>query len=286
VLFECVINISEGRDPATLSALSAAAGPSLLDRHSDPDHHRSVFTLAGPGDDVAAAARSLAAEAVRRLDLTGHSGAHPRLGVLDVVPFVPFTPDSDLVTSPDPDPDPKAAVPLRDAFAQWLGTTLGVPSFLYGPLPGGHHRSLPEVRQHAFTDLTPDFGPDRPHPTAGATAVGARGVLVAYNVWVTTLSAARAVAPLVRGPMIRTLGLEVGARAQVSCNLIRPSDYGPAQAYDDIARATEQAGGEVTGAELVGLLPGSVLRAVPESRWVELDLSAEATLEARLATRR
>jgi glutamate formiminotransferase len=288
VLFECVINISEGRDQAALAALSTAAGPLLLDLHSDPDHHRAVFTLAGSGDDVAAAARSLATEAVRRLDLTAHRGVHPRLGVLDVVPFVPFTPNSTPTAKadPDPDPDPEMAVPLRDAFAQWLGTTLGVPSFLYGPLPGGHHRTLPELRRQAFTELSPDAGPDRPHPTAGATAVGARGILVAYNVWVTSLEAARAVAPQVRGPMIRSLALQVGERAQVSCNLTHPSDYGPAQAYDDISRAIAHASGGVTGAELVGLLPNSVLRAIPEARWPELGLSDEATLEARLATRR
>jgi len=276
VVVECVINVSEGRDLQLLTALSAAAGPCLLDRHADPDHHRSVFTLAGPSDDVAAGARSLATATVTLLDLTSHTGAHPRLGVLDVVPFVPFLPGR------PPPTDLPGVVALRDAFAQWLATQLGVPSFLYGPLPGGRTRSLPEVRRHAFTELAPDFGPHEPHPTAGATAVGARPVLIAYNLWVSTHEVARQVAPLARGPAVRALALRVGERAQVSCNLMDAAVTGPAQVHDAVARLAREAGGAVTGAELVGLLPRAVLHAIPRARWPELALGEEATVEARL----
>ena len=274
---ESVVNVSEGRDQDFLARLADAAGSVLLDLHRDPDHHRSVFTLAGEAEHVTHAVRALARASVAGLDLGRHQGVHPRRGVLDVVPFVPYTPGR------LPSHDLDAVVPLRDAFARWMSATLGVPTFLYGPLPSGENRTLPQLRRHAFDDLPPDFGPLRPHPTAGATSVGARSVLVAYNVWVSSVEVARQVAPLVRGPAVRALGLAVGRRAQVSCNLVNPAQVGPAQAYDAVRGLVEEAGGTVVGAELVGLLPEAVLRAIPGFRWAELGLSAERTVEARLA---
>jgi glutamate formiminotransferase / 5-formyltetrahydrofolate cyclo-ligase len=280
VLLECVVNVSEGRDEAVLRHLAAAAGPSLLDLHRDPDHHRSVLTLAGPEDLVAEAARSLATATLAHLDLRDHTGAHPRLGVLDVVPFVPYEPGR-----PAP-ADLTAAIVQRDGFARWLGDEAGVPSFLYGPLPGGRTRSLPDVRRHAFgsppAGLAPDHGPARADPRSGATAVGARRVLVAYNVWVSSAAVARRVAPLVRGPAVRALGLAVGDRAQVSCNLVDPGHYGPERLYDAVAALVAEAGGAVEGGELVGLIPETVLAAVPAGRRAELGLSDGATVESRL----
>ena len=277
---ECVVNVSEGRDESVLAMLSASAGPALLDLHRDPHHHRTVLTLAGGPDDVAGAARSLARATVDRLDLRAHDGVHPRLGVLDVVPFVPYEPGH---AAPG---DLTAAVAHRDAFAQWLADELGVPSFVYGPLPDGGNRTLPDIRRRAFRPtrgLAPDFGPDRPDPRTGATAVGARRVLVAYNVWVSSLEAARLIAPRIRGPQVRALAMAVGARAQVSCNLIEPDAFGPARLYDAVAALAAEAGGAVEGAELVGLLPEVVLAAVPPARRPELGLSAAATVESRLA---
>jgi glutamate formiminotransferase len=277
---ECVVNVSEGRDEAVLAALAASAAPTLLDLHRDAHHNRAVLTLAGAPDDVAAAARSLATATVGRLDLRAHDGVHPRLGVLDVVPFVPYDPGH---AAPG---DLSAAVAHRDDFARWLAAELGVPSFLYGPLPGGRDRSLPDVRRHAFAPsagLTPDFGPARPDPRTGATAVGARRVLVAYNVWVSSLEVARLIAPRVRGPHVRALALAVGGRAQVSCNILEPDAYGPARLYDAVAALAAEAGSAVEGAELVGLLPESVLAAVPPARRPELGLGAGATIESRLA---
>ena len=276
MIFECVANVSEGRDEAVLADLAARAGDVLLDVHRDPDHHRAVLTLAGPADLVSESARALATAAVDRLDLRAHNGAHPRLGVLDVVPFIPYRPGGPAVR------DLTTALELRDGFARWLGDTLGVPCFLYGPLPEGGARTLPEVRRQAFEELAPDFGPPAPDPRTGATAVGARHVLVAYNVWVNPAGVARTVAPLVRRPELRALGLTVGGRAQVSCNLVEPDVLGPAQAYDMIGRLVREHGGTVEGAELVGLLPEAVLAAVPAARWPELGLSAGATVEARL----
>ena len=284
MIFECVVNVSEGRDDRVLDELTAAAGPSLLDLHRDRDHNRSVLTLAGPADTVVRGARALASVAVDRLDLRAHQGAHPRLGVLDVVPFVPYERGA---TAPE---DLSAAVVLRDDFARWLGTTLGVPSFLYGPLAGGLSRTLPDIRRHAFgrdgspdQGLVPDEGPAQADPRTGATAVGARRVLVAYNVWVSSVEVARRVAPLVRGPYVRALGLALGGRAQVSCNLLDPGRHGPARLHDDVAALVTEAGGTVEGAELVGLIPEVVLTRVPRSRWAELGLSEGSTVESRLA---
>jgi len=272
----CVVNVSEGRDQAVLGELAASAAPVLLDVHADPHHHRSVFTLAGAVDDVMDAVRGLAALTVAHLDLRTHEGAHPRLGVLDVVPFIPFDPGQ------PPSHDLGAVVPLRNELARWVGATLAVPSFLYGPLPGGGGRTLPQVRRHAFTGLAPDFGPAQPHGTAGATAVGARRALVAYNVWVSSVSVARHVAPLVRGPMVRALGLAVGDRAQVSCNLVDPAHLGPAQVYDLVTDYVDELGGTVIGAELVGLIPQSILADIDTERSTQLGLSADSTVESRL----
>jgi glutamate formiminotransferase/glutamate formiminotransferase/formiminotetrahydrofolate cyclodeaminase len=260
-LLECVVNISEGRDEAVLAELAARCGDALLDRHADPDHHRSVFTLVGED-----APRALARAAVERLDIRSHTGVHPRLGVVDVVPFVPLGPRS-----------LDGAVAARDAFAHWAAEALGLPCFLYGT-----GRSLPAVRRRAFVDLAPDVGPSAPHPTGGACCVGARGPLVAYNVWLAEpdVAQARRVAAAVRSPAIRALGLAVGRRVQVSLNLVDPLTVGPAVAYDAVAALTA-----VAGAELVGLLPAAVVDQVPSERWAELDLGPDRTIEARLEAR-
>jgi glutamate formiminotransferase / 5-formyltetrahydrofolate cyclo-ligase len=177
-----------------------------------------------------------------------------------------------------------ASVDARDRFARWAAAELGLPCFLYGPDsplgPGPGGRSLPDLRRRAWHDLAPDVGPDRPHPTAGAAAVGARGVLVAYNLWLETddPGEARRVATAVRRPGLRTLGLSVGSRTQVSCNLTDPARLGPARAHDLVATYAR-----IHHSELVGLLPRAVLMAVPPARWAELDLSPDRTIEARLA---
>ncbi|MGH8982184.1 MAG: hypothetical protein ACRDWE_14400, partial [Acidimicrobiales bacterium] len=163
-----------------LGTLGDACGTPLLDVHADPDHHRAVFTLAGVPDEVEAAARRLARAAVGLLDLTGHDGRHPRIGVLDVVPFVPFvplgTPGSAAARRGG---DLADALAARDRFCAWAAEELALPCFRYGPLADGSTRTLPDVRRHAWQTLVPDTGPPAPHPTAGASAVGARPVLVA-----------------------------------------------------------------------------------------------------------
>jgi glutamate formiminotransferase len=260
------VNVSEGRREPTIAAIAGAADRCLLDVHRDPHHNRSVLTLAGDGD-LEEAVRAMAAEAVHRIDLRGHVGAHPRLGAVDVVPFVPLT----GATMAE-------AVAARDRFAAWVADELDLPCFLYGP-----ERSLPEVRRQAFAGIEPDAGPPVPHPTAGAVCAGARPVLVAYNVWLggeADPGRARAVAVAVRGPAVRALGLDVGGHAQVSMNLVEPLAFGPDRAYDEVA-----ARAPVARAELVGLLPEAVLDAVPRGRWAQLDLDPSRTIEGRLAAR-
>ncbi len=261
-LLECVVNVSEGRSTATLERLAEEVSASLMDLHLDPHHHRSVFTLGGPA--VEEAARALTSQAVALVDLRTHSGAHPRLGVVDVVPFVPLEGST-----------PADAVAARDRFAAWAATTLDLPCFLYGP-----ERPLPEVRRRAWLDLAPDRGPARPHPTAGAVCVGARPLLVAYNLWLedADLALARELARELRGPAVRALGLDLGGRAQVSCNLVAPSVVGPDRVYDAVAGRAR-----ISRAELVGLVPRATLEAIPPERWAQLDLSRDRTIEARLA---
>lgn len=264
-MLECVVNVSEGRSAPVIAALAGAAGTPLLDVHSDPDHNRSVLTLAGEG--LAAAVRALARRTVELVDITGHRGAHPRIGALDVVPFAPLEGDSLA-----------EAIAERDSFAAWAASELCLPSFCYGP-----ERSLPDIRRRAFRQLAPDFGPRLAHPTAGAVAVGARKPLVAYNLWLApgSLPVARHLAASLRCAEVRTLALEVGGRVQVSCNLVSPGEVGPAQVYDAVA-----AQARVARAELVGLLPAAVLATVPQERWQVLGLNEQATIEGRLRARR
>lgn len=246
----CPLNVSEGRSQEILGRLTGAAGRDLLDLHTDPWHHRSVLWLAGED-----APRRVAAAAVDLLDLRRHQGVHPRLGAADVVPFVG-----------------EGAEEARDAFAAWAWSALRLPTVRYGDDVGW---SLPEVRR--FRGRTRHV-----HPTAGLTAVGARGPLVAFNVWLVEpdLALAVRVAAAVRSPAVRALGLPVGDRVQVSMNLVDPLAVGPAAAHDAVAALAATA-----GAELVGLVPDAVLRAVPEDRWEALGLGPDRTVEARLRAR-
>lgn len=280
MLTECVINISEGRDVDVIRDIADQAEATLLDVHTDPEHHRSVLTLGGQTDSIEEAARSVMSTAVRRIDLGDHQGVHPRMGVVDVVPFVPLGPTGRIDT----------AIDARNRLAAWAGSDLELPCFLYGP-----ERSLPDVRREAFRTLDPDTGPSTPHPTAGATAVGARPLLVAYNIWITVsegsefdtagaVGLARGIASSIRSPSVRSLGLAVGSGAQVSCNLIEPHATDVATLFDTVSHLVDEAGGDVERAELVGLVPRELLTGVPSHRWAELDLSEEKTIEGRLAS--
>lgn len=277
-MLECVVNVSEGRDRAVIDRLGVAGAPYVLDVHSDSHHHRTVLTLCGePAAELERAVRRLAATAVGLIDLRAHHGVHPRIGAVDVVPFVslgrrgrsgqlgegPLTP----------------ALAARDAFARWAADELALPCFLYGP-----ERSLPEVRRGAWATLQPDIGPREAHRTAGAVAVGARPVLIAYNLWLCAgadLATARRAATAVRRPGLRTLGLRVGERLQISCNLTDPRRLGPGAAFDAVTAALPT-GTAIDHAELVGLMPRGVLQEEPAHRWTELGIGPSVTIEARL----
>ena len=264
-MLECVINVSEGRDRTVVWTIAEAAGRCLLDVHTDAGHNRSVLTLGGRPEAVEAAARAVTADGVTRIDLRRHTGAHPRLGAVDVVPFVPLGESTSI----------DVAVEARDRFVAWASSELAVPCFVYGP-----ERTLPEIRRTAFVTLAPDAGPPEPHPTAGAICAGARPILIAYNLWLppgTSLVVARRIAAAIRSPQVRSLGFGTAEGVQVSCNLVAPYEVGPADVYDAVAARTP-----IERAELVGLLPVDVLDAIPAERWPQLDLSRRRTIEARL----
>jgi glutamate formiminotransferase len=281
-VLECVANVSEGRDTDILRSLAQPIGPALIDVHADPDHHRSVFTLAGPGPrDAEAAARKLAAAVAEHVTIVGHEGVHPRLGALDVVPFVALggtTAEKQI-----------AALAAR-SFGRWWADTHGVPVFFYDDAdPGG--RNLPHIRDHGFKSRAPDFGPAEPHPTLGATAVGAREPLVAINCVLITrdVDVARRIARRIRDrdgglPAVRALGfmLESERRAQVSMNLTDLNRTGVQEACVHVRELARAEKTDVGSVELVGLMPRRELDRCSDDflEWSGLD--ADATIEARV----
>ncbi len=295
-MLECVVNISEGRRPDVVAALAAACESALIDVHTDPDHNRSVLTLAGRRDEVAEAAIALARLAVERIDLSAHSGVHPRLGAVDVVPFVPLDLSEARGRVAGGPPTLDGAGEAARVWGERAAKELGVPVFLYGTADPAR-RALPDLRRTAFRERRPDFGPSEPHPTAGAMAVGARPVLVAINCELAggggglaaDLAVARAVAAEVRErdgglPGVRALGfaLESKGRAQVSMNLTDLASTGVEAACAAVRRAATERGGDVTAVELVGLLPAAELERCSEAFLAWSGLSAARTIEARL----
>jgi glutamate formiminotransferase / 5-formyltetrahydrofolate cyclo-ligase len=270
-VLECVLNISEGRNLALLDELSVACGASLRDHHADEFHNRSVFTLINDSEPLINDVRALITTSFQNLDLSTHEGVHPRFGVVDVVPFVALEPEK-----------LSRALDLRDETAQWIAESFDVPVFLYGTV-GEATRTLPEVRAHAFRDLAPDFGPTSASPRLGAVAVGARPILVAWNIWLSGVSRdeTRVIAKAIRRGEVRSLALRAGEHMQVSCNLIDPFVVGPSTVYDDVAARLPK-GGEIAHAELVGLVPRAVLESEERRRWSELGLSEDQTIESRL----
>lgn len=276
-------NLSEGRRTSLIAAIAAAAegaGGQVLDVHSDPDHNRSVLTLAAgePALGDALVAAGLAAQA--GIDLRDHRGVHPRLGAIDVVPFVP------LGATGMP-----AAGRASLAFARRLWNEAGIPSFFYGEA-SPERRSLPEVRRRAFRDLAPDVGGPQPHYSSGATAVGVRGPLVAYNVNLATtdLDKAAGIAAAVREsggglPHVRALGLSLASRGitQVSMNLTDPLATGVREVFGALRRLAEERGVEVLESEIVGLVPRDALPASQDD-WPALLLTkAPSVLEDAIA---
>ncbi|HWD46393.1 MAG TPA: glutamate formimidoyltransferase, partial [Actinomycetota bacterium] len=234
-LVACVPNVSEGRRPEVVEEIVAAfAGVAsevlVLDASSDPDHHRSVVTLMGPGPALVEAAVAGAEACARLIDLNHHRGVHPRMGALDVLPFVPFGAETRLRGGDDPDLD---CVALAERAGRRIAEEVGIPVYLYGAAarhPGW--AALPAVRGRGFEALraalaagdpqrAPDFGGPGLHPTAGATAAGAREVLIAYNVELAGagLELARRIAAAVRErdgglPAVRAMGVPIRGRGE------------------------------------------------------------------------
>lgn len=279
---ECVPNVSEGRDRAVIDRLASAAGATLLDVHVDPDHHRSVYTLAHDRPRVEHGIRRMAEEALEHLDVTAHRGVHPRLGALDVVPFVALHPGRR-----------EEAIDAARAFAGWLGGTLEVPVFLYGGVDTAG-RGLPEIRAAAFERIRPDHGPAAPHPTFGAAVVGERPLLVAVNCLLDTddLEMAQAIATRVRErdgglPGIRALGFRLESRrcAQVSMNVTDLTRTGVEEACTTVRARAEALGAIVTEIELVGLVPESEYESWSDEFREWSGVGADRTIEARLRHR-
>lgn len=270
-LFGCVPNVSDGRDRKILDACAAAiegAGAKLAHRTSDEVHHRSVFTFLGDRESVLAAARALARVTTERIDLRTHEGAHPRIGALDVLPFVPFG-DATIAD----------AVAVAREAAQRIWDALKVPSVFYGFAATNEKRThLADVRSGEFEGLVerghpggpPDVGDVAVHPSAGAIAVGAREILIAFNVNLrgNDVKLAREIARCLRerGGGLRTLralGIALdGERVQVSCNVTDVAAT-PLHRIVSLVRAqANRAGVAVSECELIGLVPREALRAV------------------------
>ena len=295
MLIETIPNISEGSRPSVLDELAAAvagiSGASLLDRSADPSHNRSVLSIAGSPAAVRDAALALASIAIARIDLRTHRGEHPRIGAVDVVPFVPLW----GATMDD-------AIALAHEVGRMIADQHGVPVYLYEAAASApHRRRLEQIRHGQFEGLrakmalpewTPDFGPAVPHPTAGATAVGARLPLIAFNVNLATnrKDLAQAIARAVREssgglPCVKALGLFLAHRgvAQVSMNLTNYERTPIQSAFDAVTREAEAVGVPVVDSELIGLIPAAALAGTTPAHLKLEGFSSQQILETRLA---
>jgi glutamate formiminotransferase / formiminotetrahydrofolate cyclodeaminase len=265
-LVECVPNFSEGRRPEVIhairDAIAGVQGVTILDVSSDPSHNRTVITFVAPPSSAVDAAFAGMREAQARIDLTKHEGEHPRIGATDVVPFIPL----EGTTMED-------CIALARQLGARVGAELGIPVYLYERAATTPAReNLADVRRGEFEGLRTtfrpaDFGPAAVHPTAGATAIGARPFLVAYNVYLgpsTNLSVAKEVAKAVRGSSgglryVKALGLEVDGQAQVSMNLVDIDRTPLSRAYEAVRTEAAAYGVTPTWSELVGLVPERAL---------------------------
>jgi glutamate formiminotransferase len=286
---ESVPNVSEGRDPAVIAAVgdAFAAHARLLDVHTDVDHNRSVFTLVGDETSLVEALLAGIACACERIDLGTHQGAHPRIGVSDVVPIVPIVPS-----------DMERARATALELGRRVGTELGLPVFLYGELapdrgPAFYRRGGPEELQRRIDagEVAPDFGPARLDAARGGVIVGARRPLIAFNVNLVgaNVEAAKAIARAIRErdggfPGVRALGLDLpeAGHAQVSMNV---EDWEAAALHEIVAAIEREAathGVEVAGAELVGLMPAGAAAAAAGAALRIDGFDASRLLELRL----
>jgi len=296
IIVECVPNFSEGRRPEVLSAIRDAiceiADVSLLDQHSDADHNRTVFTFAGPPSAVSEAAFAAIRTAAELIDLDQHDGEHPRLGATDVVPFVPI---SGITMD--------KCVKLAQALGQRVGEELGIPVYLYeAAATRPDRKNLADIRRGEYEglkesitndpDRIPDFGP-RNLGKPGATVIGARPFLIAYNVYLGTddVSIAKKIARTIRHssgglPFVKALGLLVDGRAQVSMNLTDFTQTPVAKVVELIRSEALSYETAIHHSELVGLIPQAALVDAAQGYLQLDDFTPDQVLETRLyATR-
>ena len=292
-LLECVPNISEGRDRKKILSIAEEVkrhkGVKLLDVSSDPDHHRSVITFIGEPTEVKEAALSLAFKAIDLIDMRNHQGAHPRLGAVDVVPFVPIE-----------GVEMEESVRIARDFGQALGAA-GVTVFYYEEAATRpERRELPAIRKGGYEGLyqklndpewQPDEGPTQFNPRIGATVVGARFPLVAYNVNLRSedLSLAKEIAKKVRFkdggfPYVRAMGVALRERklVQVSMNLTRYQVTGIPEVLEAIRREALRANVEVEGSEVVGLIPLDALESLVRHSLRNPEFSIRQVIEKRI----
>jgi glutamate formiminotransferase len=276
MLIECIPNVSEGRRPEIIAAMAAAiravAGVRLLDHSSDASHNRSVFTLVGDADGVERAVLALFERAAADIDLRTHRGEHPRLGAVDVVPFVPI----EGVTMAD-------CVALAKKVGAAVASRFQIPVYLYEEAATNSARkNLEDIRRGEFEGLaakmagagwTPDFGPAVPHPSAGAAVIGARMPLIAYNINLATdrLDVAKKIAAAIRHSsggfrFVKAMGIPLADRGivQVSMNLTNYEKTPIFRVFETVKREAERYGVAILESEIIGLIPSAALNAAAE----------------------
>jgi glutamate formiminotransferase len=293
-VIECVPNISEGRDAGRVGeiadAVRAVPGARLLDVSSDASHNRSVLTLVGDAAALRAAVAALFDAAVPRIDLTRHRGEHPRMGAVDVVPFIPIR-----------GTNVEECVALSREVAAEIASRHQIPVYLYEDSATSEaRRNLAEVRKGEFEGFaekmkdprwSPDFGPSRPHPTAGVVAVGARPPLIAYNINLGTrdLGVADAIARAIRHigggfRFVKAMGVELSDRGQVqvSINMTNFKKTPLHRVFECVRSEAERYGVPIVGSEIVGLTPAEALFMAAEHSLRLENFSADQVLEMRL----
>jgi glutamate formiminotransferase len=293
-IIECIPNVSEGKRPDVVQSfvktVRGVSGVRLLDASSDPSHNRSVLTMAGDAAPLKAAVLALFGTATGSIDLREHRGEHPRLGAVDVVPFVPI----DGVTMAE-------CVALARETAAEVAARFEIPVFLYEEAATQTtRRNLEDIRRGEFEGLaakmaspewTPDFGPARPHPTAGATVIGARMPLIAYNINLATdrLDVAKRIASAIRHSsggfrFVKAMGIALQDRpiVQVSINLTDYEKTPIHRVFDAVRREAERHGVTVIESEIIGLTPQAALISAAE-HYLQLErFSSSQILENRL----
>jgi glutamate formiminotransferase len=293
-VIESVPNVSEGRRPEVVEALAAAVrqvpGVRLLDYSSDPSHNRSVFTMAGDAAPLKDAILALFAAATAAIDLRSHSGEHPRLGAVDVVPFIPIEGAS-----------MQDCVALAKDTAAAVAARFDVPVYLYEEASTNPARkNLEDIRRGEFEGLAakmttpgwaPDFGPASPHPRAGASVIGARMPLIAYNINLATdrLDVAKKIAAAVRHSsggfrFVKAMGVSLADRGivQVSMNLTNYEKTPMFRVFEAVKREAERYGVQVLESEIIGLVPAAALLSGAEHFLQIADFKPEQVLETRL----